>query len=161
MYQSALVTTDGSPLAMAVLAEVQQVVAPDGTVTVVEVIDTPSRIAAQTTGAGFPYGFGTVLDGDLIDQIIAAQRGEAEAHLASARAELESRSFTAIETGVLEGEPGPAIVAEAERRNVDVVLMATHGRSGLRRAVLGSVADHVMRHLDGIPMLLLRPTEAK
>ena len=159
MYKSALVTTDGSSLAAAVLAEVQQVVDPAGNVTVIEVIDTPSRIAAQTTGAGFPYGFGTVLDGDLIDQIVATQRAEAEKHLASARSELASRSFTSIETVVVEGEPGPTIVAEAERRGVEVVLMATHGRSGLRRAVLGSVADHVMRHLDGIPMLLVRPTE--
>ena len=161
MYTSALVATDGSALAAAVLGEVQQIVAPDGAVTIVEVIDTPSRIIAQTTGAGFPYGFGTVLDNGLIDQIIAAQRGEAEAHLASARAELEARSFSRIETVVVEGDPGPAIVAEAQRRAVGVVLMATHGRSGLRRTVLGSVADHVMRHLDGIPMLLLRPTETR
>jgi len=38
--------------------------------------------------------------------------------------------------------------------------MSTHGRSGIRRAVLGSVADHVLRHLEGVPVLLVNPPEA-
>ena len=60
---------------------------------------------------------------------------------------------------MLEGLPGDRIVEEAQARKSEVVVMSTHGRSGVRRAVLGSVADHVLRHLDEVPLLLVHPAE--
>ncbi|MGE3171836.1 MAG: universal stress protein [Planctomycetota bacterium] len=48
---------------------------------------------------------------------------------------------------------GAAIVEHAERHAVDFIAMATHGRSGLRRLLLGSVAESVLRHTT-VPMLL-------
>lgn len=56
------------------------------------------------------------------------------------------------------GDPAPEIVALAEKEAIDLVAMATHGRSGLGRLVLGSVAEYVLRHLS-IPILLIRPSE--
>lgn len=41
----------------------------------------------------------------------------------------------------------------------DAVVMATHGRTGLRRALLGSVADHVVSHLVGTPVVVVRPAD--
>jgi nucleotide-binding universal stress UspA family protein len=43
------------------------------------------------------------------------------------------------------GEPGTAIVAAAKRLGADLVVMATHGRRGLARLMLGSVAERVVR----------------
>ncbi|MGE3857362.1 MAG: universal stress protein, partial [Dehalococcoidia bacterium] len=97
---------------------------------------------------------------DIAEQIVAAQREEAEKHLADAKAALEATGLKNVETVVLEGLPGDRIVEEATARGVDVVVMSTHGRSGLQRTVLGSVADHVLRHLDGVPVLLVHPAEA-
>lgn len=154
MYRTALVTTDGSPLAAAAFAHVKEVLDPEGTVVVVEVIDDPGKILARTTSAGFDYAMGSVIGPDLVDEIIAAERAEATKHLDEARAALAGLE---VETVVLQGDPGLEIVSEAERRHADIVLMATHGRSGLRRTVLGSVADHVLRHLDGVPVLLIHP----
>ena len=88
---------------------------------------------------------------------IASQREEAEKHLSEARATLEAAGLKNVQTAVLEGLPGERIVEEAQSRKTDVVVMSTHGRSGFRRAVLGSVADHVLRTLDGVPLLLVRP----
>ena len=62
--------------------------------------------------------------------------------------------------GIVTSRPssfGGAIVREAQKRKAEIVLMSTHGRSGFRRTMLGSVADHVLRHLDDIPILLVHP----
>jgi len=154
MYQNVLVTTDGSDSANAVLPHVANVVEVTGEVTVVEVIDEVERVLARFE----PMSSGTS-NTDLAEQIVSSQRSEADLHLSHARVMLESLGFTKVETAVLEGLPGDRIVEEARRRNCDLVIMSTHGRSGIKRTVLGSVADHVLRHLEGIPMLLLHPAE--
>jgi nucleotide-binding universal stress UspA family protein len=50
------------------------------------------------------------------------------------------------ETMIIEGRPGPAICDLAAELPASVVVLGTHGRSGIRRAVLGSVSDHVVRN---------------
>lgn len=55
--------------------------------------------------------------------------------------------------GVLVGQ---LIVAYAKDNRVDLIALATHGRSGLSRAVMGSIADYVMKE-SGLPILLIRP----
>lgn len=60
-----------------------------------------------------------------------------------------------IENAVFQGDPGDAIVEENRLRGVDLVVMATHGRSGLERLVAGSVAEKVLRR-GGVPVLLVR-----
>lgn len=158
MYHNALVTTDGSVTAAAAFPHVAHVLAPDGRVTVVEVIDTVGQVLARTNPAGFELaGALGVLDADLAGTLIETQREEAERHLSEARVILESAGVAGIETLIVEGLPGERIVKLVQERDIDVVLMATHGRSGLRRTVLGSVADHVLRHLDNVPVLLVHP----
>jgi nucleotide-binding universal stress UspA family protein len=60
-----------------------------------------------------------------------------------------------IETLVREGPVAEAIVRAAEQEQIDVIAMATHGRSGLQRAVYGSVAEQVLRSSTR-PVLLVR-----
>lgn len=160
MYQNALVTTDGSDTARAAFVQVAKVVDPSGKVVVVEVIDEIGRVLARTTPAGFDLAGMGSFDADIATQIVAAQREDAEKHLAAAKAALEASGLKNVETVVLEGLPGERIVEEVRARGIDVVVMSTHGRSGLTRAVLGSVADHVLRHAGGVPVLLVHPAEA-
>jgi nucleotide-binding universal stress UspA family protein len=54
------------------------------------------------------------------------------------------------------GDPTQTIVEVAAREAVDLVAMATHGRAGLRRLVLGSVTEAVLRELT-VPVLLVHP----
>ncbi len=54
--------------------------------------------------------------------------------------------------------PGQAIGAAAEANSVDLIAMATHGYGGVRRILLGSVTDKVLR-ASGLPLLLQRPKE--
>ena len=156
MYQRVLLPVDGSELCTPAIAQVPRLTDAEHEVVLVEVIDSPSRILTQTTPAGFAWTDGGI-SGDVVSEVIAAQRALAEQHLAAARTQLEAAGITKVDARVLEGVPGPAIVELARAVGADVVVMATHGRSGLRRTVLGSVADHVVRHLEGIPVLLIHP----
>lgn len=159
MYRNALVATDGSQIASLVLKHVHQVVDPEGTVLVVEIIDDEAHILARTTPAGFEFGAGAGYSMEIAKSIVQSQRAAAEEHLAAARQILEAAGLRHVETAILSGLPGDTIVREVEARKNDVVLMGTHGRSGLRRTVLGSVADHVLRHLDEVPVLLVHAAD--
>ena len=63
----------------------------------------------------------------------------------------------AIKVGlaILVGHPAEEIVKFAERDDVDLVVMATHGRSGLSRWIYGSVADNILQGISS-PILLIR-----
>jgi nucleotide-binding universal stress UspA family protein len=156
VFERVLVPVDGSELCESAIAQVPRLSGAGTEVVLVEVIDSAARILAQTTPAGFAWNDAGI-SVDIVSEVIAAQRAAADEHLAAARARLEAAGLTRIEARTLEGIPGPAIVELAQEIGADIVVMATHGRSGLRRTVLGSVADHVVRHLHGIPVLLVHP----
>jgi hypothetical protein len=62
-----------------------------------------------------------------------------------------------VQTQVVnEARPAVGIVQFAERTAVDLVALATHGRGGLVRLFLGSVADKVLRSAS-VPLLICRP----
>lgn len=63
-----------------------------------------------------------------------------------------------VEVGTAFGDPAEEIVAFAGDHDVDLVAMATHGRTGLSRALLGSVAERALRRLR-VPVLMVRPHE--
>ena len=54
--------------------------------------------------------------------------------------------LTNAETRVVMGPTGPALIELAEQLPASVMVIGTRGHGGLRRAVLGSVSDHVVRH---------------
>ena len=58
------------------------------------------------------------------------------------------------------GDPAGEILDQSLAAGIDLIVMATHGRSGLSRWVLGSVAERVLRHVE-IPLLLVRTEEKK
>jgi universal stress protein A len=74
--------------------------------------------------------------------------GEAEA---KARTKLEQISHQKLKAGtryelhVVTGDPAVEVLQLAARLSIDLIVMATHGRKGLRRLVLGSVAERVVR----------------
>lgn len=63
-----------------------------------------------------------------------------------------------VETVVMEGSPARSIVDFVEAEEVDLVVMTTHGRTGLKRWVYGSVTEKVLRSTDAA-MLIIRPRE--
>lgn len=61
-----------------------------------------------------------------------------------------------VVTRVMRGEAGPCIVREVDASDIGLVVMATHARAGVTRAVLGSVAEYVVAHASA-PVLLIPP----
>lgn len=65
-----------------------------------------------------------------------------------------------VETCFIEtGSAADGIIEQAAERGCDLIVISTHGRSGLSRFVLGSVANRVMYHTN-VPILLIRPKQA-
>jgi nucleotide-binding universal stress UspA family protein len=71
-----------------------------------------------------------------------------------------SSTGIAADAALLRGSPAKLICEEAERSGSDLIVMTSHGRTGLNRMWLGSVADGVLRH-STIPVLIIRPTDHK
>ena len=67
---------------------------------------------------------------------------------------LRSKKIT-VESAVLAGDPAQEIVDYAEREDIDLIVMSTHGRTGVTRWALGSVADRVLRATRK-PLALIR-----
>jgi nucleotide-binding universal stress UspA family protein len=61
-----------------------------------------------------------------------------------------------VETEIQAGRPAEIILDVANSSGADMIAMATHGRDGIRRFLMGSVADRVARHAH-VPGLLVRP----
>ena len=70
-------------------------------------------------------------------------------------------SFTGTrEVQVAAGHPAETIVRMARELAVDLIIMATHGRTGVSHLLLGSVAEHVVRHAP-CPVLTVRQQEQR
>jgi nucleotide-binding universal stress UspA family protein len=78
----------------------------------------------------------------------------AEDYLVPHVLDLRQRGFE-TESTVFDGDAAPGIVEEARRHNADLVVMATHGRTGPGRWILGSVAEAVLAACS-VPVLLVR-----
>lgn len=85
------------------------------------------------------------------------QRHEVARELCALADELRHTELRVTPT-VSVGWPATEIIHEAVYRDVDVIVMATHGHSGLRHWVMGSNADRVL-HESKVPIILVRPTE--
>ena len=59
------------------------------------------------------------------------------------------------EVSVAEGEPGPVLARVAVERDCRLIILGSHGRGGLQRLLVGSVADHLVRHAH-CPVLVMK-----
>ncbi len=158
-YKKLLLTHDSSELADAAIAPAAELARTTGaSVLVLHAVDSVADAMVQMT-AGSTWG-ATEATVHVAEQAVAAQRDEAERTVARVAEALRAAGVTDVGTSIVEGDAGTAIVDAATRDGFDVVVMATHGRSGIVRTLLGSVADHVVRHA-GCAVLLCRPPEAK
>lgn len=151
MYEKALVATDGSGFSKVALSHVVNLGVPH-----VVVIRVPDSVPMMLAGAGAP-GF---VDADTAQRLADAELAEVEADLAEAKDVLRGAGVDHVETVIGRGRPGDAIVHEAQEHGCDVIVIATHGRSGISRAMLGSVADYVVHNAEDAAVLLVRPPKA-
>lgn len=154
-YQTILVTTDGSPLAASALPHALFLAKHLNTkIIVFGVIESAGQelTAIQPTDLSPPAS----RIGPTVVEITSRMRKVVEDHVRKVKRDLERGGAEQIEMRISEGVPEREIVAVAKKEKVDLIIMATHGRSGLGRAVLGSVTDYVVRHAS-CPVLVVHP----
>jgi nucleotide-binding universal stress UspA family protein len=145
--QRILVPLDGSELAERALPLAVTVArATQASVTLARVIQ---------TGTWSGPRLGDLIAPQVITEILEDEAREAWRYVDGVADRLRARQIGAVSTVVSHGEPGAALLDVERETGADLVVMATHGRTGLGRAAMGSVADHVLRK-GRAPVLLAR-----
>ena len=145
-FRSILVPLDGSPLAEQALPLASSI-AERGGGKLRLILVHEMAIAPLDPGAG-----------KLFVSIELASRKSERGYLRGFQAKLRKGGTRLSSVVTLTGKAGPELAQYVRELDIDLVVMATHGRGGIRRAWLGSVADHLIRTLE-IPVLLVRPRE--
>ena len=144
-FRRALVTLDGSMVAEEILPAFLRVAYPLGLdIVLIRVVPTVP-VAAEDPGHA--------------QDSAERMKAEAEAYLRAVAATL-SLDGLRVDTVVRTGEAPQEIIAGAQEVHADLIAMTTHGRTGLRRLLFGSVAEAVLRAAP-VPVFIVRasPTE--
>lgn len=142
-YERILVPTDGSENAERVIEEA---------------IDVANQYGASVHGL-YVLNTGAIASPDVQFREQYVERGEelgaeAVAEVAAAADE----AGVSVTTSVVHGTPDDEILEYAADKDVDLIVVGTHGRSGLRHALLGSVAERVIRQSE-TPVLVVRTSD--
>jgi nucleotide-binding universal stress UspA family protein len=144
MFKHILVPVDGSSTAqLAVEKAIGLAKAFGGRVTAIFVID-----PYPFTGVGTDFAYGQA-------EYLSAATAEANAAIAAAKTAFEGAGVS-VETSVIEAHTAwRGVVQAAESVQADLIVMGSHGRSGLEKLVLGSVTQAVLSHTR-LPVLVVR-----
>ena len=134
----------------------------DGSAGMTRVIDHASDLArAHDAELRFLYVVNTASFANLPmetswESVTSMLREEGESALEAAE---DRAAAGGCVTTIAEGPPSREIVADAEEADCDLIVMGTHGRGGLNRLILGSVAERVVR-TSAVPVLTVRVGDA-
>ena len=153
MYDTILIPTDGSDVAENAIEHALDLAERyDATIHALYVVDTDAMDLS--------------LGPEQVDRIRAGQFGEMEDLERRARRATERVATRGDERGVdvleeiVAGQPHRQIANYAEKNDVDLIVIGSHGRSGVRRALLGSVTERVLR-TTRTPVLVVDVREAE
>lgn len=147
MFRHLLVPTDGSELALAAVGRA---------VAFAKALN--ARITFFYAQPDFPlpvYGEGALIDPTTPEQFRKAAQEEANTILNSAKEKASEAGVEADTDTVVSDAPADAIIDAAERHGCDLIFIASHGRSGIARLLLGSVTNKVLSHTK-LPVLVYR-----
>ena len=146
MFEKILVCLDGSNLAEQILPyAIEEALHFNSKIVLLQVI-TPSSIAAPQEAHGSEW----------ITEELNRLESQAWAYLGNVVRNLNKKGVDVEWMVVVGQKTGDTIVNFADKNNIDLIAIATHGRSGLGRTIFGSVADHVLREA-GLPILVMKP----
>lgn len=158
MSERILIPLDGSQLGEAAISYVDGLIAklaPEEQIEitlfhVITAVRHPYHVQGGAGTVSIPYN----------EEELAEMKGEALDYLNKVSQGLQSKQVTLICKVSVNEDPAEEIIKAEEEVNADLVAMSTHGRSGLSRFALGSVADKVMRG-GAVPVLMVRAGETK
>lgn len=146
VFRHVIVPLDGSPLAESVLDQVVGIATPGATAfTLVRIIVPAPPVTSELGVISLP------------DEDMARLKHEAGEYLEEVAADLRGLGAALTTRVVVDASPAQAILAIAEEGEADLLALATHGRAGLARAILGSVADKLLRGARSAVMLYHPP----
>lgn len=147
MLHHVLVPLDGSKLAEKAIVPAQRILRENGHITLATVVQPPRPPIYAYPGA------------DVVHEItedreyISHAATEAQQYLESVARKLRVSGYQA-KIEVLSGDPATAIIELAEKIHPDVIIMSTHGRSGISRFLFGSVTTKVLS-ITSYPVLVI------
>lgn len=94
------------------------------------------------------------------EELTRLRRDEAQAYVDRVAVEIRERGLRASGVAIVGTRVADSILSVARPEQVSLIVLATHGRGGLQRLALGSVADKLVRGAD-VPVLVYRPTGAR
>jgi nucleotide-binding universal stress UspA family protein len=154
MYKNIMAPVDGSELAECVLPHVESIAKGCGVATVlfVRVVE-PVHLPVGTDSDG----------GSVFTEKDAARiREQTDSHNQKLAKQYLDRLISHskydgvdVEAAVIVGKPAESLAEYAENNGVDLIVISTHGRSGISRWVWGSVADKILRSAC-VPVLMVR-----
>lgn len=147
MYQKILAPLDGSELSECSLQHVKTI-ATGCQVPEVVLLRVVEPIPAQDVAAYTEGGIDTAI-------ILREARAGAQEYISKLADDLNKAGLT-VRGVVAIGSPADEIMDYATENKVDLIIMSTHGRSGVTRWFMGSVADKVIRH-STVPVLVVSP----
>lgn len=153
MYDRILVALDGSPAAERVLVHAEALASAFGSQITLLRATLSAEILLAQSGAG-DASVGQLAPALNPEPVLQADHDSAVEYLNGVATRLRAKNLK-VETETPEGAANTVIVDRAAELKADVILMTTHGRSGLGRLVFGSTADSVLRHASS-PVLLVR-----
>ena len=136
MLKHVLIPLDGSPLAEAALVEARQVVSKSTQITLLAVVSPPSM-------AIYDYELSKALAVSYECRLAEAIT-RAKNYLERVSTDLRIEGFRVDVTAKFGDDPALLINKTAHRLQADAIIMSTHGRSGMRRWVFGSVTGNVL-----------------
>jgi nucleotide-binding universal stress UspA family protein len=147
VHARVIVPLDGSDFARAALLTAVELVGSSGELVLVSVVEPPDHVEYDEVGRVVAY----------LDQQEEAQTRQARDYLhAVARQLVKEYPGLQLSVEVRVGAPADGVIAVAADRVADLVVMASHGRTGIGRAVFGSVTGAVLH--DGFtPVLVVHP----
>lgn len=143
MANTVIVSTDGSELAIAAAVSGVSLLAPPEEFLVVAVVDAIDMSLAKDV-SGMAGAVAT--EAELLAERKSLQADGEESLRLTADAIRDLVGDATIRTEVLEGSAGDVLCALAEQIDATAIVMGSRGRGGVRRALLGSVSDHVVRN---------------
>ena len=150
MYNKVLVPLDGSKLSEAILEHVMSITAGCQAAEVVLLL------VVERAEHGATSTWGGVVSARRMSEVEQKARAEAGDYLARMVGKLKRKGMT-VKTSILQGSPADEILGYAGENQMDLIVMSTHGRSGIKRWAFGSVADRVAHHSPA-PVLLVSPS---
>ena len=152
MFTNILIPVDGNPEAEAAIPIAVEIAKKFGAaVLLLEV----NPAYGQIMGATAAESFGASGSVQAAAEVAAAAESAAGAYLEALRVRYGTPEWKTV---VAEGDSSTAIVEQAKKSGTDLIVMATHARSGLKRLFLGSVAEDVIRHAD-VPVLVVHSND--